>query len=59
MAVCITNRSNVLTNSSAASLERAVCSGSFLSDVSTENEFNAWLEHELEDHSGYGEDFEY
>jgi len=58
MAVCITNQSNVLTNSSVASLERAVCSESFLRNVDRENEFKACLEYELEDHPGYGEDVE-
>jgi hypothetical protein len=48
MAVCITNRSNVLTNSSVASLERVVCSGSFLRDVSREDEFNQYLQQVLE-----------
>lgn len=58
MAVCITNRSNVLTNSSVASLEKTVCSGSFLRDVSREGEFNACFKEYLEgdphrDDNGY------
>jgi hypothetical protein len=61
MADCSTNRSTVLTNSSVASLEKAICSGysvaslekaicsgSFLRDVSRENEFNACLRGHLE-----------
>jgi hypothetical protein len=52
MAVCITNRSNVLTNSSVASLERAVCSGSFLRDISREDEFNRYLQKYLENEPG-------
>ncbi|KAH9571762.1 hypothetical protein CY35_02G110400 [Sphagnum magellanicum] len=53
MAVCITNRSNVLTNSSVASLERAVSSGSFLLDVSREDEFNGYLRENLENGLGF------
>jgi hypothetical protein len=45
----MTNQSNVLTNSSVASLERAVCSGSFLRDVSREDEFNRYLQQVLEE----------
>ncbi|CAM6007873.1 unnamed protein product [Sphagnum balticum] len=63
MAVRIINRSNELINSSVASLERALCGGSFLRDVSRENEFNACLqetlEHELDFyHPVHGEDLE-
>jgi hypothetical protein len=47
MAVCMTNRSNALTNSSVAFLERAVCSGSFLRDISREDEFNRDLKEAL------------
>jgi hypothetical protein len=47
MALSITNQSNVLMDSSVASLERAVCSGSFLLDVSREGEF-ARLKENLE-----------
>jgi hypothetical protein len=64
MAICSTNPSNVLTNSSVASLERAISSGSFLRDVSRENEFKACLpenvEHELDfSHPLRGGDFEH
>jgi hypothetical protein len=48
MADSITNQSNVLTNSSVASLEIAVCSGSFLRDVSREHEFNHYLHYVLD-----------
>jgi hypothetical protein len=63
MAVFIRNRSNVLTNSAVASLERGVWSGSFLSDVSRENELSdclqEYLEHELDfNHPVHGGDLE-
>jgi hypothetical protein len=63
MAVFITNRSNELINSAVASFKRAVHSGSFLRDVSRENEFNACLQENLEHkldfyHPVHGEDLE-
>lgn len=49
MADCSTNRRTVVTNSSVASLERAVCTGRFLLDVSREVEFKHCFEEYLED----------
>lgn len=59
MAVCITNRSNVLTNSSVASLERAVCSGDFLWDNSKDSEFNDMLKDVLDGNLAVGTDIEF